>query len=170
MTDATITPLIGAGGRRLDVEVGEGELFEEACVRLLEEHLVASEGADENGTSAALLWENVVRGVCAEGLKEIRVRAEGWPADRFERMSALAERFPSLRDHPGVRPFEPEALEERLRARPWPDAQQRAAIRFVLAVYDSRHPFDPVRALSVWDVAHREAFIAWAKRPFWFRR
>ena len=84
-------------------------------------------------------------------------------------LSALAESFPSLRGAPGVRPFQAEALSRWLGDSE--DASTRAAVAFVLAVYDApswraRLPFDVVEALQRWDAAHSTAFMAWAERPW----
>ena len=70
-----------------------------------------------------------------------------------------------------VRPFNAAALDK------WSKAagitrQARHAARFVLSVWDSTNrwkagPFNVHAALAAWDDEHREAFAAWAARPWW---
>lgn len=53
-----------------------------------------------------------------------------------------------------------------------PGSGARHAARFVLAVWSNRSSwglgrFDVMEALGCWDNAHRAAFMAWAKDPWW---
>lgn len=48
----------------------------------------------------------------------------------------------------------------------------RHAAQFVLAVWNSSHrwsigPFRAIDAMATWDSQMREAFVAWAKNPWW---
>lgn len=96
-----------------------------------------------------------------------------------ERMSRLAESFPTLRGRPGIRPWDVDVVLEQLDAG-WPGGGATHALRFVLAVWnpsmlldnlarwlDAGEAFDVHRALGAWDDAHRAAFAAWATRPWW---
>ena len=89
-----------------------------------------------------------------------------------ERMSRLAESFPSLRNCPGTRPWDPVALDG------WAASGRAAgsglyAAQFVLSVWFAKHsmakagPFNLSEALRVWDLTHRSAFAAWAADPWW---
>jgi hypothetical protein len=90
------------------------------------------------------------------------------------RMSALALSFPELARHgspaPGVDPWDPAALEE-WSCGPTPGSGALAAARFVLGVWNVRAewrcgPFT-LADFGAWDLAHREAFLAWARAPWW---
>lgn len=96
------------------------------------------------------------------------------PSERPElsldaRMTALARTFPTLADAPGVQPWDPKRLAEQL-AKPWPGTGARHALKFVLSVWSpprDEQRFDVMGALGAWDSTHREAFLAWAARPWW---
>lgn len=85
-----------------------------------------------------------------------------------ERMSALAESFPALRNAPGVRPWRALDLEE------WTavcSSGELHAARFVLQVWNVHHewscgPFQVVKAMCTWDDGNRAAFQAWAEGPW----
>lgn len=85
-----------------------------------------------------------------------------------QRMGALCESFPALRNAPGVSPWRPSALEE------WTgvcSSGELHAVRFVLSVWNCTHawscgPFEVVRAMGVWDSGNRAAFQAWAEEPW----
>lgn len=105
-------------------------------------------------------------------------------ADKTDRMLDLARSFPSLR--PKLR-----AAESFNAAALWQDAQpwshgEKCAAAFVLSVYNPTGewtlpdghedrfpespaplPFDLHDAYGVWDDAHRNAFVAWARAPWW---
>ena len=98
----------------------------------------------------------------------------GWLLDDTDvdsPMSDLAECFPCLIGRPGVRPWDPDALDA------WADengmtATELYAARFILHVWDGKHawkcgPFDLVDALDFWDETHRTAFVSWVLDPWW---
>jgi hypothetical protein len=98
----------------------------------------------------------------------------GGPSDELaldDHMSDLAECFPCLVGKPGVRPWMPARLDE------WANecgatATELYATRFVLHVWDGKHPwkcgrFDLLDALDFWDETHRTAFISWVLDPWW---
>lgn len=87
-------------------------------------------------------------------------------------MSRLAEAFPTLRESvPGVRPWDPEAIDTWLDTSGAVTSGSRDAAAFVLGVWNpnaqGRVAFDVHRALGTWDRAHRAAFLAWATAPWW---
>jgi hypothetical protein len=108
------------------------------------------------------------------------VRCENQSQER-ERMSCLAESFPSLRKRDGVEPWD-----QQIFARAMSGGQSNAekqAAAFVLSVWNgSSEPqgggwwnerpfrvgrFDAVHAMAIWDDAHQRAFLAWCENPFW---
>ena len=106
-------------------------------------------------------------------------------------MRDLARTFPSMRERiPGIDPWDPCAPDAWAYG-PTSHGELYTA-RFLLAVWHGRSgiigrprrtkddrlsfpvvsyflcgPFDVVDALSTWDAAHRAAFLAWAKDPWW---
>jgi hypothetical protein len=92
-------------------------------------------------------------------------------ADLDAHMSDLAEYFPCIVGKPGVRPWDPERLDE------WADqagttASELYTARFVLHVWDGTQRwkcgrFDLLEALEFWDELHREAFVSWILDPWW---
>jgi hypothetical protein len=86
-------------------------------------------------------------------------------------MSDLAEYFPCLIGKPGVRPWDPDLLDD------WADgngatATELYATRFILHVWDGKRAwkcgqFDLVDALDFWDETHRTAFVSWVLDPWW---
>lgn len=88
-----------------------------------------------------------------------------------ERMTALAETFPALRGKPGVRPWDPVALDRAAAKGTWSEAVTDCA-RFVLAVWNDDAPwkvgrFDLMRAVARWDRDNRAAAVAWLSAPWW---
>ncbi len=111
------------------------------------------------------------------------------------RMTELALSFPALETADGVEPFDQIALDEW--ARSAASHGGMLAAQFVLAVFHGRAGhvgkprktperdewhgkyrfnvdthwrcgiFDIVDALGTWDHAHRAAFVAWAREPWW---
>lgn len=86
-------------------------------------------------------------------------------------MRLLAVSFPTLSQAEGTRPWNPERLDA-WAAGPVPGSGARYAARFVLAVWNGSGSwkcgrFDVVDAFAAWDRAHREAFLAWAAKPWW---
>jgi len=85
-----------------------------------------------------------------------------------ERMAALAESFPCLACVPGVRPWDPAALDA---AASNLSSGGAHAARFVLEVHNCYQrwragPFRLVDALGAWDAEHRAAWKAWAADPW----
>ena len=86
-----------------------------------------------------------------------------------ERLLALSASFPTLR---GVLDrWDPEAL-DRWACGPVPGSGAFHAAAFCLSVYNADAPwqcgpFDLQRALGTWDAAHRAAFLAWVRAPWW---
>lgn len=89
-----------------------------------------------------------------------------WP----ERMTALAHSFPCLRgDVDGLMPWDPVRVKALAKSGK-PSHGERLAYAFLYSVWrwDSKETgFDLMEALSVWDPGNREAFLAWAREPFW---
>jgi len=86
------------------------------------------------------------------------------------RMTALARTFPSTRNAPGVDPWRADLVEEWAKG-PISDGERMTA-RFLLSVWDPRlawelDPFDVMEALKVWSLSHHEAFLRWARKPWW---
>lgn len=92
------------------------------------------------------------------------------------RMSAIAERFPSLRGVAGVRPFDVVLLLTSYRGT---SHGQQCAIRFLLGLWNAGYwvgrrrrggppPFDLHEARSVWDAEHVEAFRAFVAQDWGF--
>ncbi len=87
------------------------------------------------------------------------------------RIRRLARSFPTLRDaYGGVKPWDAAQL-DRFAFEPVADGARHAA-RFVLAVWNNDTQwqcgrFDVIEAMAVWDADHREAFLEWAKNPWW---
>jgi hypothetical protein len=87
------------------------------------------------------------------------------------RIKLLAQMFPCLRKAPGISPWNALAVDD------WassgnPSHGELCTARFVLAVWDPNGEwrsgrFDLMEALPVWDLHHREAFLAWARDPWW---
>ncbi|MFN7948843.1 MAG: hypothetical protein U0Z53_26055 [Blastocatellia bacterium] len=87
------------------------------------------------------------------------------------RACQLAGSFPSLRQAPGIQPWEPARLDA------WAETQNDPgtvyAARFVLEVWNQHQEWQCGRfsisdAMYVWDEAHREAFRQWARCPYRF--
>jgi hypothetical protein len=86
------------------------------------------------------------------------------------RHTKFAQTFPCLRNAPGVSPWEPHELN--LWATRGVSHGEKVTARFVLAVWDRHTEWecgkpDLMEALGVWDLAHRQAFLAWAADPWW---
>lgn len=96
------------------------------------------------------------------------------PADRSlpteERLSRLAESFPALRGAPGVRPWDPVALDA-WAAGPVPSSGALCAAQLVLTAFNwtatwQCGPFCLGRAIATWDAQQRAAFAAYARDPW----
>jgi len=89
---------------------------------------------------------------------------------RSQRLTALAQSFPALKEADGIAPFEPRIL-EKWTGSPACNELARHAACLVLNVYNPRTPwrlgrFDVLKAMRTWDDAHRAAFLAWVQEPF----
>lgn len=84
------------------------------------------------------------------------------------RIMRLAKSFPSLREAPGVQPWQPQVV-ARWTHGPIPSLGGIFAARFLLSWwgYVAIEPFDLHAALSVWDDEHRQAFQNWVMAPWW---
>jgi hypothetical protein len=95
---------------------------------------------------------------------------------REDYMSAFAETFPTLRNRPGVRPWDPILLAKQLKSAGVTNASYHA-IMFVLGVWSTTFgtrdvdlcttPFNIHAALQSWDDLHMKAFQAWVRDPWW---
>lgn len=79
-------------------------------------------------------------------------------------VAELANMFPSLREAPGLDPF------EELRFEDWTKTEASAAAkhaaRLVLSAWENEpHSFNLTEAFQDWDDEHREAYVAWFWRP-----
>lgn len=87
-----------------------------------------------------------------------------------QRMSNLALSFPSLREAPGVREWDPNALN--IWATGSATSIGRVSASFILNVWEpstawEAGPFELMRALRTWDSEHRAAFASWSAQPWW---
>ena len=82
-------------------------------------------------------------------------------------ITLLARSFPSLEHATGLDPWNPGELRRWAAEDPRVTAAGHHAAAFVLGVWTQQPGFDVVRALAVWDAAHRAAFLAWARAPWW---
>jgi hypothetical protein len=91
-------------------------------------------------------------------------------------MIALARTFPTLEAFDFEGHWDAEAFD----LYDWHEkgAAAQHAARFVLSVWSGKShdedacpwdsgSFDVMEALKCWDVRHREAFLAWARNPWW---
>src|SRR5688572_7714332 len=86
------------------------------------------------------------------------------------KMTAFARQFPSLRNAPGVDPWQPDTLDH-WAAGPASHGERLTAL-FLLAVWEQDAErkagyFDVMEALRMWDFTHRETFLDWAADPWW---
>ena len=87
------------------------------------------------------------------------------------RFVALAQSFPILRDRSGIDPWNPTFVDD-WAASPGPGSGERWVLRFLLNLWDPYTDwpsgrFDVFEALAAWDEAHRDAFLSWARDPWW---
>lgn len=90
------------------------------------------------------------------------------PAIRIQR---LAGTFPSLVSAPGIQQWDAVTVEN-WAASGGPSHGELCAARFILAVWNPHDEwrcghFDVMEALGIWDLPHRQAFLAWASNPWW---
>jgi len=87
-----------------------------------------------------------------------------------EKMTDFVRTFPTMRDVPGVDPWDAEELQA------WAQGPrshgERVTARFLLSVWDpllawQLDPFDLMEALRIWDPGHHQAFLRWAADPWW---
>ncbi len=83
-----------------------------------------------------------------------------------DRITKLANSFPSLIGAPGLQPWSPSAFKR------WSESVasggERRAASFVLSVWNHyENEFDMNDALAGWDDDHRRAFAAWVQNPWW---
>jgi len=84
------------------------------------------------------------------------------------RMAALRDSFPTLRSRFDGQPWDVDEMLEWQHSKYNTSSGSQVATDFVLHVWNyCRFPFDLGRALNVWDTNHREAWMAWARDP-WF--
>ena len=137
------------------------------------------ESAEKEAALAAYL------GARARAEESAGRRRELWGEGGAAAMTRLCKLFPSLRSAPGVEPWD----SMRMLAVACGGASHGAlcAARFVLSVWncatdwdkeaheagiltdeeDRLRRFDVFEALGVWDFEHHEAFLTWARDPFW---
>lgn len=114
----------------------------------------------------------------AQVLWRVFVAQEGHRRDDVgQRMLDLAQTFPSLAAAVGdgtckiAKGWSAREL-ERWACSVQSSASGKCAAAFVLNVYNRTHAyavgrFDAHEALPLWDTEHRQAFLAWAKDPWW---
>lgn len=122
------------------------------------------------------LWYSVIRTSTGVILAELRrgydlQRRRVVAIDDRGRVSALAQRFPSLAAAPGIDPWEPLLLEEWVCTSSAMTDSTRHAARFMLALWNAEHDdrlvFDVVEALGVWGHDDRAAFLVWSMNPWY---
>ena len=102
-----------------------------------------------------------------------------WSANGTDAMTALGNLFPSMRNVPGISPWNVTALIDWLNSGAATGGSRQAAM-FLLHVWNGDTDwrkeglkvkpgfgrFNLSRAMAVWDDDHRKAFLAWAEEPF----
>ena len=83
----------------------------------------------------------------------------------------LAATFPCLVGAPEIVSWQPLKLDE-WAASGKPSHGEIVSARFLLAVWNPDEAwqsgrFDLMEALSVWDTNHHQAFLEWAREPWW---
>lgn len=147
----------------IEISIKPGENYAHALARALEDAAkgtpaapFAAHAAYELRTSRPVPPDCLHPDVCGLELRE--------------RMARLAETFPTLRGRAGVRPWDPSRFMREEKAA-WTSPASREALRFVLSVWNTQNPtgkrFNASSAMASWDEQHREAFRAWAARPWW---
>lgn len=109
-----------------------------------------------------------------------RSHGERWPSDYKEKMSALANLFPTMRGVPGTSPWDVEQLIAWMNTGA-PTSGSWYAAMFLLGVWNPHTnwrdcglkvkkaygTFDLFRAMSAWDHHHIQAMQEWVAAPFW---
>jgi hypothetical protein len=116
-----------------------------------------------------------------QSMAKERERLKHWPADYRQRMSALANLFPTMRGVPGTAPWNVDLLIKWMNG-PAPTSGSWNAAMFLLGVWNPKTNwkecglklrkgvqgrFDFFRAIGCWDAEHEAAFMEWVKYPFW---
>lgn len=91
--------------------------------------------------------------------------------DPATRMRLFCQEFPCLWNAPGIRPWNPVALDGWAASGAASHGEVCTA-RFVLAVWNRDEkwdsgPFDLMDALRCWDPHHYRAFLKWVSDPWW---
>jgi hypothetical protein len=109
------------------------------------------------------------------------LRRARWPQDLRQAMTELAKLFPTMRNVPGIDPWNVEQLIAWLNSGAPTSGSWNAAM-FLLGVWNpstkwnkegvkmrkgASGKFDLFRAMSCWDEEHIAAFLEWANNPFW---
>lgn len=88
------------------------------------------------------------------------------------KVCALAESFPSLRGKPGVRPWDPIALDNYMKKSGAGTSGSLAAARFILSVWNTTEKWKigkfTLGDVAKFDDAHARAFALWAANPYFF--
>ncbi len=129
------------------------------------------------GHAASCLWVQTRGGTC-----EPLDNAEAWHSTsdaNCRRMTELALSFPSMKDAPGLRPWNPHALDRWIFSGVGTSGN-RHVVAFLLAVWSGKnepdvwrihrslgHGFDVVAASSVFDAKHRAALLKWCADPWY---
>ena len=146
---------------------------------------------NDNHLFQARYKDSVIRAESKEAVDELvshlnhadaveRETKRRWPGTTpEERMSALAGRFPSMRDIPGADPWDEVAILHWCNSGA-PTGGSRWAARFLLAVWNphtdwtttepaltSDGRFDLFQAWNAWDDEHRAAAMEWLQYPFY---
>jgi len=97
-------------------------------------------------------------------------------AETSEQLSALAEKFPSLRGVPGVRPFDPATLAREHEQLPGNALDAAAVLAFILWLCPREHlavdalgiaeGFDLLQAAFCMSARHRRVLAAWVREPW----
>lgn len=131
---------------------------QENLVRLFEQHSEMNLGTHPHRVAIAKM---IVEAVTPTKPK---------PTDNRGRMSEIAESFSVLRGKPGVRPWNPNKLDQ------WAldvaSSSEAHAARFVLGVWNAYADFKSGRfdlhaALNTWDESQRRALAAFLLDPYW---
>jgi len=84
-----------------------------------------------------------------------------------DRMTALAESFPSLHGKRGIRPWEPEVFMNWLEKSPEVTSGSGAAGKFICHVWNHYFNGFDLSELHHMDNEHLAAWQAWAADPWW---
>lgn len=79
-------------------------------------------------------------------------------------IASLANMFPSLREAPGLEPFDENRFGEWMNSEA--SSAGKHAARLVLSVWENvPHAFNLIEAFQDWDDEHREAYVVWFQQP-----